>query len=88
MPEFPTVHVNGTSAKELCAQGMEVIRAADKLTEALRKMTPNGRDYYVRDNLTQALSEHQGRLLLVKAVRDEVEAIVMHVSEQDQARGR
>jgi hypothetical protein len=45
----PTVHLNGTSAKDLWAgyeAAYEAVRAAQ---EAIRKIEFNARDYYVQD---------------------------------------
>lgn len=73
----PTIHMNGTSAQSLlddiCA-ALDAIRTAE---DAMRKVTPNGRDYYPQGEnaILEALRQHANRLHNLHAVHNELEEI-------------
>lgn len=73
----PTVHLNGTGARQLAEQYETAYRALTAALEALAAARPHGRDYYVQnpDAYTAARDEHQVREQAVEAVRDEIEAL-------------
>ena len=82
--EIPTVHLNGTSGKELLKQ-MEVVgRAAHGLLTALYDAAPNGRDYYVKgpDALKRAMAQHQHRVKRIASVLEELDCIAEGIAEQ------
>ena len=68
---FPTVHLNGTSRKELIAQYERAMDAAQTAINALREVYPNGRDYYPQgaSAMYQAAEEHAARMNNLFAVR-------------------
>jgi hypothetical protein len=79
----PKVHMNGTSARELIAQISAANNALEDAIEALIKMRPNGRDYYLTGDLRQAEQEHQARLDAVLKVQAEIMAIGEKIAEQE-----
>jgi hypothetical protein len=66
---IPTVHGNGTGAKGLRDQIMEVSRALRAAMEAMGQAMPHGRDYYPQGNdaYAPARKAHQA---LIKQVSD------------------
>ena len=70
----PTVHLNGTSRKELLEGYICAMDALDLAISALRACSPNGRDYYSQgpDAISEAVKEHVRRLEAVKQVHDEI----------------
>lgn len=82
---FPTLHLNGTSAKDLL-EGFE--RAHEALREAMEMVAqtaPNGRDFYVQPQgaFQAAVAEHESRMERLRDVRLELEALAEHVSVED-----
>lgn len=45
MTTFPTINLNGTDAKDLLQQNVDVLTALEALREAMAKAAPHGRDY-------------------------------------------
>lgn len=84
--KVPTIHLNGTSKKELLDGYRAAYSALGDAIEALRKTAPHGRDYYVQSDdaraLATAIDEHQARLAKLVLIRDEIEAIAVAVQEQ------
>ena len=84
-PIAPTVHRNGTCAKDLL-EGFEktgeALRAALK---ALSEYGPNARDFYAQgpDAWPRAAREAEARLAKVRAVFDEIQAIHEAVANQE-----
>ena len=77
---LPTIHLNGTSGKELC-DGYEAAHTAiNAAIESLAETHPNGRDYYPQgpDAFTVARDEHFDRISRLQAVMSEVEELMMH----------
>jgi hypothetical protein len=81
---IPSVHMNGTSKRELLDQYIAAIRALRNATEIMAKGGPHGRDYYVQgsDAINVAIAQHRVRLQKVNAVADELEAIALEVQSQ------
>lgn len=73
-PMVPTIHLNGTSRKEI-EQQLEVATGAigDAIT-ALQRAAPNARDYYPQGDgaFTVAQDQHTARLRALQAVSDEL----------------
>lgn len=70
----PTIHLNGTSRKDL-AEGYEAaFRAVTDAAEALTKSCPNGRDYYPQgsDAFDAAVKEHRARREKLESVKGEL----------------
>lgn len=82
---LPTVHLNGSSARDLAGQQRAVMRAAAALREALAQASPNARDFYVQspDAYPRAAEEHRAVLAQVAAIEARAEAIAMHVLDRD-----
>jgi len=78
----PTINLNGTSREALLEQKTDLLHALREAQAALRRATPNGRDYQLADPswFERALERHtrQCRVLakLVEEVMDEAEAIL------------
>lgn len=79
---IPIVHNNGTSQKELVHQISEANSKLEEAIEALIKMRPNGRDYYLTGCYEQASKEHQARLDLVINVQKEIMDIGEKIADQ------
>jgi len=81
---YPDYGLNGSGATNLL---MDAQDAAQKLREAigaLRSMTPHGRDYqcYPAGSYSEARVEHAERCRRVEGVLTEIEALVLHASQQ------
>ena len=76
----PTIHMNGTAAKDL-REGLQ--RAVDAFYEAQHRLVvaaPNGRDYYVAPGAMETVMEqHERRCLDVNRVLHELEEMLEHV---------
>jgi hypothetical protein len=81
---IPTIHLNGTSKRELLDQYIAAIRALRSATEIMARGGPHGRDYYVQgpDAINVAIAQHKVRLQKVHAVADELEGIALEVQKQ------
>jgi len=78
---FPTIHMNGTSAKSLIDQNRAAWNALRAAVEALDAAAPNGRDYYPQGDyaIGEAMHEHTERVKpLLKAMR-ELDAIAEYI---------
>lgn len=84
MPKLPTIHLNGTSARELYNQWEDVANTAQAMLDALSLATPNGRDYYPQgpQALAEAIREHEARIAAVRAVRADAYAIAEIAAER------
>jgi hypothetical protein len=60
----PTVHLNGTSARDLIAGYQTAYSGVTAAIEALQASAPNARDYYVQgpDAFALARTEHESRM--------------------------
>lgn len=74
---IPTIHMNGTSQKDIEGQLEDARSALVSAMEALQRAAPNGRDYYPQghDALSLAQKQHHARLKAIATVHDEVTAI-------------
>lgn len=79
----PQVHMNGTSQRELLRQFMDAHTALEEALDALRKTAPNGRDYYVTGNFSEAQLAHIRRMTKIEEVSDEVEKIAEAIANQE-----
>ena len=79
----PTIHLNGTSKRELLEQQLTAMNAVSAARAALAAAAPNGRDYYPQGNeaIQHALDEHATRLGYLETVFAELEAIAQHISD-------
>lgn len=88
----PTLHLNGTSRRELISQLLGAATAVSKAQDALGQAAPHGRDYYVQDDsatagdaIRQATLQHISRLQRLESVRKELENIAIAMDEQEGA---
>lgn len=71
---LPIVHLNGTSRETLQDTRSETYRALDDALSALKRMAPNGRDYYVSPGLMEAAQkQHERRMQAITDLMDEIE---------------
>ena len=86
MTAFPTVHLNGTSGKELFEQNRAAMEAVAKALEAIYAAAPNKRDYYVQADGDNAFSDareaHFARAEMLTRIEIELEAIALKIQEQ------
>lgn len=83
----PIVHLNGTSANSLVEDRLKAYAAIGEAYDALKQMGPNGRDYYPQPGLMQlAIEQHRRRLLVLDALRAEIEAECEAINEQEAER--
>jgi hypothetical protein len=89
---IPTLHMNGSGLKDLMDPLETAYTAATTLVEALAKMGPNARDYYVQANpneaFEQARREHSNRIQAVVTIMRELEHIADALFRQDATRTR
>jgi len=78
---LPTIHWNGTSAQRLYDQYSAALNAVRTAIDAVIENGPNARDYYVSGNWSQAETEHRNRVMRLRSVADELEAILEHVAD-------
>jgi hypothetical protein len=74
---LPTVHLNGTAKQDLVDQ-LDIARIAlGVAVEALEDARPNARDYYPvgPDAFPRAQSEHQVRVLALRAVLEQLHTL-------------
>jgi hypothetical protein len=79
----PTIHLNGTSAKDLYEQYSQMVDALRMAEYVMESNGPNGRDYYPQGNnvIYAAIEEHNDRVKRVHDVLAEVAALLAHVAE-------
>ena len=81
---IPTVHMNGTAGEVLLDQYTTAANAVRKAIDAVCDAGPNARDYYVQgtEAALAAQREHEARVKALKAVRDELAAIMEDIQDQ------
>ena len=79
---LPTIHINGSSARDLLAGYSDAANAICAALEALARCAPNGRDYYVQGNyaIQNAIAEHTARANKLRDVLREIEALGEYVA--------
>lgn len=90
-PMVPTVHLNGTSGKELAIQLEGAVNAIFQAREALVLAGPNARDYYPQgaSAYETARQQHSERAKRLSDIQDELQTIWEGVSAQiDEAEAR
>lgn len=80
----PIVNINGTSARELIDLRLAAVKQLDALVEALKALTPNGRDYPgQQDRCTEDRAEHFDRLQALGTLRVQLTREAVAISNQD-----
>ena len=87
---LPVIHLNGTSADELIRVRSEAYDALGVAYEALRQMSPNGRDYYPIDAnaISIAVEQHRKRQQAIDDIRNELECEIWFIEQEQKARVR
>jgi len=79
---IPTVHLNGSGAKNLNEQYRGALEA---LREARRAIpVPHGRDYYLQEKgaFERARAQFEGQLRKLEAVEEELSGILLGIMNQ------
>jgi hypothetical protein len=81
-PQFPLVHMNGTSADELIEQQCDIARALRDALEVMAANGPNARDYYPLEAgaWERAREQHTARLSAINAVLADVERMAEYLA--------
>ena len=81
--QLPTIHTNGTAREVLIDALCQANLALEQAYSALKETAPNGRDYYLQEATAfqLAVAEHNSRLRQINAVKDEIEAMALVISE-------
>jgi hypothetical protein len=74
----PSIHLNGTSRDALIDGYVSAAQKIDDAMRALEDTQPNGRDYYPQGDgaLMEAMTQHRDRVNRLKAVQNELVAII------------
>ena len=86
---LPTVHMNGTGAKDLLEEAEAAYDAVGAALTALRRMTVNGRDYYVQIDpraFYKASDQHRDRQFALQQVQNDLERLMGHLEEAVRSR--
>lgn len=83
--QCPLIHLNGTSADRLIEDLEAAYTAVDAALDSLRKIGPNGRDYYPLgpDAMEAATTQHRARAMKIQNVKDELEAIINAIEAKE-----
>lgn len=79
----PKLNINGSSADDLINPRLKAMDHLMDAIEALKQITPNGRDY--PGNTTACLADreaHYDRITAIKALREEIYAEAIAIKEQ------
>ena len=81
---IPKIHLNGTSGDQLLEQTCSVMTALNDALDAMRKATPNGRDYYTLGDgmILKAQDEFKALYRSIEDVRSEFEVLAMAIDAQ------
>lgn len=85
MTQFPQIHSNGTSGKVLLDEYQTALDAINSAIDKVRDVTCHGRDYYTISSSAAetAFAEKLKRLQSLKEIKDELEAIVIDIYNQN-----
>jgi len=85
----PTIHMNGTSGRDLAEGYSKAARAVDAAIDAIAQAGPNGRDYYPQgpEAMTKAVEEHSARLYALRQVHTELQELCIHCMDNDTRKG-
>jgi hypothetical protein len=82
----PTLSINGSSASDLIDPRRDAMGHLMDAIEALKLVTPNGRDYICdRDRLTADRNTHFDRLAALHTLREELLDEALHIQQQERA---
>lgn len=84
----PTIHINGTSQRELLDQLEKGFLALLDAAEIMRQGAPHMRDYYVQENgdarFEQARRDHWDRIDRVVEVGRELQELALQIQMENQ----
>lgn len=85
---LPTIHLNGTAASTLLRGYETAYEAVGRAIVEVGDAYPNARDYYPQGDeaFSGALLEHDRRLMLLKVVAEELEAMILGIADEESAR--
>jgi hypothetical protein len=79
----PTLNINGSDAFDLINPRRNAMAFIDEVIDALKQVTPNGRDYICdRDRLTADRNTHFDRIAALHTLREELLEEALHVQQQ------
>ena len=82
---FPTIHLNGTSQKQLLDDYCDMGHALNAAMEKMIQNGPNGRDYYPL-GFVQARKENMDRIAKIHAVKAEIDQIAEYIADAEGGR--
>lgn len=85
MVTLPSIHLNGTSADQLCRELNEAHGALLQARHALADMTVHSRDHYVKadkESFNKARSEHEARFAAIDKIIAELGEIYVGIRDQ------
>lgn len=80
----PIININGTDAFDLIDKRRDAMDALNDAIEALKQVTPNGRDY--PDNNGRLVADrntHFNRLAALRVLREELLEEALHIQQQE-----
>ncbi len=82
----PTLNISGSSAADLIQPRRDAMDALLDAIEALKQVTPNGRDYICeRDRFIDDRTTHFDRLAALRVLREELLEEALHIGNQERA---
>ena len=79
----PIININGSSADDLIRPRLMAMDLINDVTEELKRVTPNGRDYPgAYDRCQEDRDEHYERLQRLQSIREEIFAEALAIKEQ------
>ena len=82
----PILNINGSSAFDLIDQRRHAMDALLEAIDALKQLTPNGRDYPGHyDRCIADRETHFDRLAALHALREELLDEALHIQQQEKA---
>jgi hypothetical protein len=82
---YPTIHLNGTSKKQLLEEYSDACAALHKAIFKMERLTVHDRDYYPQgpEIGERARKEMRERIKAVLAIRLSLMAIMSHIDQQE-----
>lgn len=79
----PTIHLNGSGRQRLLDQARDAADALREAIDALRLMSPNGRDFYPQGDgaIRAAIAAHTQRIATIEGIHAEVMAYAERVAD-------
>lgn len=82
----PTLNINGSDAFDLINPRRDAMDLINELIEALKQVTPNGRDYICdRERFIADRNTHFDRLAALRVLREELLEEALHIHQQERA---